>query len=109
MSLIGDMLEVSRNLGIVARLDKLLTLDPELTKTLVNARHPVSKAYTEADEFVYMQNTDQDTPTAGLIGVLNGLVVDTVNFRIAAKYDDCDELIGFCLLELQNGKFVEVK
>jgi hypothetical protein len=107
MSLIADMLEVSRNLGIVAQLNKLLTLDPCLTKSLVDIRHPVSKAYTEADEFVYMQNTDQDIPTAGLIGVLNGLAINTANFRIAARYDDSNQLTGFCLLELQNGKFVE--
>ena len=109
MTLVNDLLEVNRNLEIVSQLNKLLTIDPVLTNTLVNTRHVVSKAYTEADEFVYMQETDQDIPHAGLIGVLNGLVINTANFRLAAIYNDDNILTGFSLLELQDGKFVQVQ
>ena len=111
MNLINDMLEISNNLRIVAQLNKLLLLDPVLVTKLVNTRYQVSEAYKKAEEFIYMQETDNDPPNAGLIGVLNGLVLNTNKFRIAANYNDkCDVLISFSLLELnQNGKFVEVK
>lgn len=102
------VVKMGRNTALISQLNKLLAIDPNLTKKLVNARHSVSQAYTESEEFVYMQESDQDIPVAGFIGVLNGLVIDTVNFRIAAIYNDCDELIRFSLLELQDGKFVEV-
>src|ERR1700723_1716734 len=93
---------------VIQQLNKLLQLDRSLTEKLVNTRHPVSKEYTQTDEFVYMQENDQDTPNAGMIGVLNGLVLDTELYRIAANYDDNDKLVGFSLLELQANKFVSV-
>jgi hypothetical protein len=98
------------NLRIVAQLNKLLSLDPVLVDKLVNTRYRVSEAYKKAEEFVYMQETDNDIPNAGSIGVLNGLVLNTAKFRIAANYNDkSDAIISFSLLELQNGKFVEVR
>jgi hypothetical protein len=109
MNLVNDLLERGRNLRVVDQLNKLFAIDPELTKKLVNTRHPVSKAYTETDEFVYMQETDQDTPVTGLVGVLNGLVIDVENYRLAANYDDDDQLTGFLLLELIDGKFVKAE
>jgi hypothetical protein len=98
--------ELARNLRIVIQLNKLFSIDPDLTKNLVNARHQVSKAYTEAEEFVYQQDKDEDPPVAGLIGILNGLIIDTDKYRLAANYDN-DELIGFCLLKMVNGKLVK--
>jgi hypothetical protein len=90
---------------VVDQLNKLLKIDRNLTEKLVNTRYPVSDEYKQADEFTYMEDTG-----AGMIGVLNGLVLDTENFRIAANYTDGSEekLIGFSLLELQAGKFVLV-
>lgn len=109
MNMVNELLESSRNMDIVSQLNKLLKIDPELTQKLVDTRYPVSKAYTEADEFIYMQEGPSDIPAAGLIGVLNGLVLNTDKFRIAAIYDDCDRLIEFSFLEMQDGKFVGVK
>ena len=88
---------------VVDQLNKLLKIDRNLTERLVNTRYPVSEGYKQADEFTYMEDTG-----AGMIGVLNGLVLDTENFRIAANYTDGPEetLVGFSLLELQAGKFV---
>ena len=100
--------ELQDNLKIVAQLNRLFEIDPELTKKLVNTRYPVSKAYTEDEEFVYMQDKDEDIPETGLIGVLNGLVLDTSRFRICGYYDDNDNLIEFQLLKLKEGKFVKV-
>lgn len=109
MSLINDTIELNDHLRIVSQLNKLLLLDKSLTNTLVNTRYQVSEAYTKSDEFVYMQDKDDDIPTAGLIGILNGLAVNTNSFRIAAYYDDNDTLTHFILLENINGKFMEVK
>lgn len=90
---------------VVDQLNKLLKIDRNLTERLVNTRYPVSEEYKQADEFTYMEDTG-----AGMIGVLNGLVLDTENFRIAANYTDGpdEKLIGFSLLEFQAGKFVLV-
>lgn len=85
---------------VVDQLNKLLQIDRALTEKLVDTRYPVSKEYTQADEFVYMQENDQDIPHAGMIGVLNGLVLDTERYRLAANYNDDGLLIGFSLLEL---------
>lgn len=93
---------------VVEQLNKLLQIDRDLTEKLVNTRYPVSKEYTQTDEFVYMQESDKDIPNAGMIGVLNGLVLNTETFRLAANYDDNDKLIGFSLLELQSGKFISI-
>jgi hypothetical protein len=90
---------------VVDQLNRMLQLDRNLTEKLVNTRYPVSEEYKKADEFVY---SDEG---AGLIGVLNGLVLDTENFRIAANYEDdaAMKLVGFSLLELQpGGRFISV-
>ena len=108
MNLLNDMVELNDNLRLVDQLNKLLFIDPELTKALVNTRYPVSQAYIESYEFTYMQDSDTDIPTAGLVGVLNGLVLNSNKFRIAAYYDDNNELTEFQLLELQGKKFVKV-
>jgi hypothetical protein len=105
--LLDQASELTHNLKIVIQLNKLFEIDPELTKKLVDTRYPVSKAYTEADEFVYMQDKDEDIPEAGLVGVLSGLTLDTTRFRIAANYDDNNVLTGFNLLKLVGGKFVK--
>ena len=83
---------------VVDQLNKLLKIDRNLTERLVNTRYPVSEEYKQSDEFTYMEDTG-----AGMIGVLNGLVLDVEQFRIAANYDDNDVLIGFSLLEFVPG------
>ena len=83
---------------VVDQLNKLLKIDRNLTERLVNTRYPVSEEYKQADEFTYMEDTG-----AGMIGVLNGLVLDTDFYRIAANYNDNDVLIGFSLLEFVPG------
>jgi hypothetical protein len=101
MGIVSDLIETGNNLHIVNQLNKLFSIDPELTKKLVDTRHPVTQAYKDS-EFVY---SDEG---AGLIGVLSGLTLNTTKFRIAADYNDSNELTGFCLLELTDGKFVRV-
>lgn len=85
----------------IQQLNKLLQLDRTLTEKLVNTRYPVSKEYVQADEFVYMHENDQDTPNAGLVGVLNGLLQLGEENRIAANYDEHDmKLIDFSLVNV---------
>jgi hypothetical protein len=86
---------------VIDQLNRLLTLDRELTEKLVNTRYSVSPDYKQS-EFVW---SDEG---AGLIGVLSGLVLDTETHQIAAVYDDeTKKLIGFSLYRLGlNGKMV---
>lgn len=89
--------------SVVAQLNKLLTLDRALTEKFVGIRHPVSKDYTNSGEFIYMQETEQDTPVAGFIGILNGLL-DNDDIRIAAQYEDeaATKLVGFVLIDVKD-------
>ena len=88
---------------VIDQLNRLLTLDRNLTEKLVNTRYQVSADYQNS-EFIWSMGEG-----AGLIGVLSGLVLDTEFYRIAANYDDDEKLIGFSLLELQHdGKTLSI-
>lgn len=80
---------------IVEQLNKLLVLDRKFTETIVDTRHPVNENYALSKEFVCM-----DDNTAGLIGVLNG-ILEQDDVRIAASYEDDEgkKLIGFILVK----------
>ena len=88
-------------LKVVDQLNRLLEIDNGLVESIVNTKYPVSEQYKDS-EFVHSGEG------AGLIGILSGLILNTEYFRFAAYYDDDDILIRFGLLELKDGKFVEV-
>lgn len=108
MSLLIQALIVNDNLDIVDKLNRMLELDPVFTKNIVNTRHLVNQEYQDSG-FVYLQEQDETCHT-GLLGVLNSLIKRNDIYRVSGQYNDADELIGFCLIELNSyGKWEEVK
>lgn len=107
MGLISDAILKADYLTIVKKLNDLLSLDAEFTKNIIGTRFEVNSSYANSDNFVCLEESGKCT--AGLIGVLNGLLDRPDLYRIAAEYNDDSELVRFALLQFNNGKLVEVK
>lgn len=83
--------------NVIKQLNILFELDKGFTEKIVDTRYSVNQAYQNSEEFVCMD--DGVNQSAGLIGVLNGLL-DQDEHRIAASYNDIThELIGFILVK----------
>jgi|ERR1700722_10899734 len=96
--------------SVIDQLNKLLTLDRDLIEKLLIPQ-PVSNAYQNADEFVWVFNKDDPnlSPQASFIGVLQGLLNEQDGYYLAANYDTDDngkitKLIEFLLVEAKNVK-----
>jgi len=85
---------------IVERLNKALRLDRNFVEKLVNTRYVVCDEYANSDEFVCM--LEGDIAFAGLLGLLNGLVGELEESRIAGNYDDNGTLICFSLISKES-------
>jgi hypothetical protein len=83
---------------VISQLTRLLEADRNLVEALVDNRIPVSEGYKALDEFVYMDD-GVTPPSAGLIGILNGLLDFRDDGRLAASYDDDMKLIGFVTVD----------
>lgn len=109
MSIIKEQLILSENLGIIAKLNEMLKLDKAFTKQITNTRYIVNEAYANSN-FTCLDEGDGKC-SAGLLGVLNGIIAHgwDCEYRIAANYDDNNILTHFILYELQDGKMTKVK
>ena len=108
MGLLHELMIANDNLEIVKKLNSMLELDREFTEKMVDTRYTVNDKFADSD-FVCLDD-GKGKCSAGLIGVLNGLIICNNMYRIAADYDnDSGKLLGFSLLELVDGKMVVVK
>lgn len=96
----------NNNLDIVKKLNDMLMLDREFTEKITDTRYSVNEEYANSN-FVCLED-EPGKYSAGLIGVLNGLIHCNNEYRIVGNYDDDLKLINFSLLELINDKWKEV-
>ncbi len=107
MGLLHELMIANDNLEIVKKLNELLVLDREFTEKMVCTRYPVNEAYADSN-FVCIEESGKCS--AGLIGILNGLIICNDIYRIAGNYDDVQgKLVNFSLLQLKDDKWQEVE
>ncbi len=108
MGLLHELMIANDNLEIVKKLNEMLTLDREFTEKMVCTRYPVNEAYANSN-FVCLED-EPGKCSAGLVGVLNGLIICNDIYRIAGNYDDVQgKLVSFSLLMLKDEKWQEVE
>lgn len=95
------------NMTIVSRLNQLLRIDPIFTRKIVNTRYFVNDDYINSQGFMCIPD-ESGRYSAGLIGVINGLINSPDRYRIAAKYNNSNDLQRFALMELVDNQWKEV-
>lgn len=95
-------------LAFVERLNRLI-LDDEITRIMVENfskhRMPVLHEWAEKHPTIQCRVEDDGNATLGFVGLMNG-VVSGYRYRIAATYDDSGKLMGFCVLDMEEGKAI---
>lgn len=87
---------------VVDRLNIMLKLDSNFTSQMVNNRLEVNNQFALDKHFVCLFEEGKDV--AGLLGILNGLFTSDDGSKIAADYDDKENITKFCLINIQSEK-----
>lgn len=81
--------------NLAAFLTELVVLDRQFMTDLVNTRHPCNEAILSHPFIQVLCNDDMSDARAGFLGVLCGIAEKFAGRRLAANFDDADQLVGF--------------